>query len=38
MAKVDLGEHHKKVLWRACIVSLAMLASGVAFGVIGIYG
>jgi CitMHS family citrate-Mg2+:H+ or citrate-Ca2+:H+ symporter len=38
MAKVDLGDHHKKVLWRACIVSLAMLASGVAFGVIGIYG
>lgn len=38
MAKVDLGDHHKKVLWRACIVSLVMLASGVAFGVIGIYG
>ncbi|MCY1158866.1 MAG: Citrate transporter [Citricoccus sp.] len=38
MAKVDLGDHHKKVLWRACIVSLAMLASGVVFGVIGIHG
>ncbi|WP_313823105.1 SLC13 family permease [Citricoccus sp.] len=37
MAKVDLGDHHKKVLWRACIVSLVMLASGVLFGVIGIY-
>jgi citrate-Mg2+:H+ or citrate-Ca2+:H+ symporter, CitMHS family len=38
MAKVDLGDHHKKVLWRACIVSVAMLASGVVFGVIGIHG
>ncbi|MGO1884246.1 MAG: CitMHS family transporter [Citricoccus sp.] len=37
MAKVDLGDHHKKVLWRACIVALVMLASGVLFGVIGIY-
>ena len=34
MAKVDLGDHHKKVLWRAAVVSLVMLASGVAFGVI----
>ncbi|MFB9072414.1 CitMHS family transporter [Citricoccus parietis] len=37
MAKVDLGDHHKKVLWRACIVALVMLASGVLFGAIGIY-
>lgn len=37
MAKVDLGDHHRKVLWRACIVALVMLASGVLFGVIGIY-
>ncbi|GAA1128057.1 CitMHS family transporter [Citricoccus alkalitolerans] len=37
MAKVDLGDHHRKVLWRACVVSLVMLASGVLFGVIGIY-
>ncbi|MEU3331629.1 CitMHS family transporter [Glutamicibacter creatinolyticus] len=34
MAKVDLGDHHKKVLWRALVVSLVMLASGVLFGVI----
>lgn len=34
LAKVSLGDHHKKVLWRAVIVSLAMLASGVLFGVI----
>jgi citrate-Mg2+:H+ or citrate-Ca2+:H+ symporter, CitMHS family len=38
MAKVDLGDHHKKVLWRACIVAVAMLASGILFGAIGIYG
>lgn len=37
MAKVDLGDHHRKVLWRACIVALVMLASGVLFGAIGIY-
>jgi len=34
MSKVDLGDHHKKVLWRAGIVSLVMLASGVLFGAI----
>lgn len=34
LAKVSLGDHHKKVLWRAVIVSLAMLASGILFGVI----
>lgn len=34
LANVSLGDHHKKVLWRAVIVSLAMLVSGVLFGVI----
>ena len=36
MAKVDLGDHHKKVLWRAAVVSLVMLAVGVLTGAIGI--
>ncbi|MFL4477432.1 CitMHS family transporter [Paeniglutamicibacter sp. ORCA_105] len=36
MAKVDLGDHHKKVLWRALVVSLVMLAVGVLVGAIGI--
>ncbi|MFC7327428.1 CitMHS family transporter [Marinactinospora rubrisoli] len=34
LAKVDLGDHHKKVLWRAAIVSLVMLAVGVLTTVI----
>ncbi|WP_426320484.1 CitMHS family transporter [Microbacterium sp. E-13] len=34
LASVNLGDHHKKVLWRACIVSLAMLAVGVLVGAI----
>lgn len=34
LAKVNLGDHHKKVLWRAAIVSLVMLAVGVLIGVI----
>lgn len=34
LAKVNLGDHHKKVLWRAVIVSLAMLATGILVGVI----
>ncbi|ABY24593.1 citrate-proton symporter [Renibacterium salmoninarum ATCC 33209] len=34
LANVDLGDHHKKVLWRALVVSLAMLTVGVLFGVI----
>ncbi|MDR4533988.1 SLC13 family permease [Glutamicibacter sp. PS] len=34
LARVDLGDHHKKVLWRAVVVSLVMLASGVLFGAI----
>ncbi|MBZ4485750.1 CitMHS family transporter [Microbacterium sp. cx-55] len=34
LAGVNLGDHHKKVLWRATIVSLVMLAVGVLTGVI----
>ncbi len=34
LANVNLGDHHKKVLWRAALVSLAMLAVGVLVGVI----
>jgi CitMHS family citrate-Mg2+:H+ or citrate-Ca2+:H+ symporter len=34
LASVNLGDHHKKVLWRATIVSLAMLAVGVVVGAI----
>ncbi|MDP9998008.1 CitMHS family transporter [Pseudarthrobacter sulfonivorans] len=36
LAKVDLGDHHKKVLWRAAVVSLVMLAVGMLTGAIGI--
>ncbi|MCM1011241.1 SLC13 family permease [Brevibacterium sp. XM4083] len=36
LAGVDLGDHHKKVLWRALIVSLVMLTVGVLIGVIAI--
>jgi CitMHS family citrate-Mg2+:H+ or citrate-Ca2+:H+ symporter len=34
LAKVELGDHHRKVLWRAIVVSLVMLAVGVGVGVI----
>lgn len=34
LARVDLGDHHKKVLWRALVVSLVMLVSAVLLGVI----
>jgi CitMHS family citrate-Mg2+:H+ or citrate-Ca2+:H+ symporter len=34
LASVNLGDHHKKVLWRACVVSLAMLGVGVLVGAI----
>jgi citrate-Mg2+:H+ or citrate-Ca2+:H+ symporter, CitMHS family len=34
LASVNLGDHHKKVLWRATIVSLTMLAVGVVVGAI----
>ncbi len=32
LAGVNLGDHHKKVLWRACIVSVVMLIVGVLVG------
>nr|WP_308194256.1 CitMHS family transporter [Microbacterium galbinum] len=34
LASVNLGDHHKKVLWRACAVSLVMLAVGVLVGAV----
>ena len=34
LASVELGDHHKKVLWRAAIVSLVMLAVGILLGAI----
>ncbi|MGO2650415.1 MAG: CitMHS family transporter [Corynebacterium variabile] len=34
LANVGLGAHHRKVLWRAVVVSLVMLAVGILFGVI----
>ncbi|WP_243074493.1 CitMHS family transporter [Microbacterium sp. SS28] len=34
LASVNLGDHHKKVLWRATVVSLVMLAVGVLVGAI----
>lgn len=34
LASVNLGDHHKKVLWRATIVSLVMLVVGVLVGAI----
>ncbi|WP_141917857.1 CitMHS family transporter [Klugiella xanthotipulae] len=34
LANVNLGDHHKKVLWRATVVSLVMLAVGIILGVI----
>nr|WP_218847269.1 SLC13 family permease [Psychromicrobium silvestre] len=34
LANVDLGDHHKKVLWRALVISLVMLAVGVLVGTI----
>ncbi|MWV50987.1 citrate:proton symporter [Rathayibacter sp. VKM Ac-2803] len=34
LAAVNLGDHHRKVLWRAVVVSLVMLAVGVVVGAI----
>ena len=34
LAGVNLGDHHRKVLWRATIVSLVMLAVGILSGAI----
>ncbi|RIJ49644.1 citrate:proton symporter [Clavibacter lycopersici] len=36
LADVNLGDHHRKVLWRAVLVSLTMLAVGVLTAVIPI--
>ncbi|UVJ40802.1 CitMHS family transporter [Arthrobacter sp. CJ23] len=36
LAKVDLGDHHKKVLWRTAVISVVMLAVGMLTGAIGI--
>lgn len=38
LASVNLGDHHKKVLWRAAVVSLVMLAVGVLVGAIPFAG
>ncbi len=32
LAGVNLADHHKKVIWRTCVVSLSMLIVGVALG------
>lgn len=34
LAAVNLGDHHRKVLWRAVVVSLVMLVVGVVVGAI----
>lgn len=34
LANVNLGDHHKKVLWRALLVSLVMLVVGVVVGAV----
>jgi CitMHS family citrate-Mg2+:H+ or citrate-Ca2+:H+ symporter len=36
LAKVDLGDHHKKVLWRTAVISLVMLGVGMLTGAIGV--
>jgi CitMHS family citrate-Mg2+:H+ or citrate-Ca2+:H+ symporter len=34
LANVELGDHHKKVLWRSAVVALVMLAVGILLGAI----
>ncbi|GAB3467812.1 SLC13 family permease [Kineococcus endophyticus] len=34
LAKVDLADHHKKVIWRSVVLSLVMLVAAVASGVV----
>jgi CitMHS family citrate-Mg2+:H+ or citrate-Ca2+:H+ symporter len=34
LAKVDLADHHKKVIWRSVVLSLVMLVAAVATGVV----
>ena len=36
LARVNLADHHKKVIWRAGVCSLVMLAVAIALGVIPI--
>ena len=36
LARVNLADHHKKVIWRAVVCSLVMLAIAIALGVIPI--
>ena len=36
LARVDLADHHKKVIWRAVVCSLVMLGVAIALGVIPI--
>ncbi|NUP73241.1 MAG: citrate:proton symporter, partial [Sinomonas sp.] len=36
LAKVELGDHHKLVLWRTAAISLVMLAVAMVIGVIGV--
>ena len=36
LSKVELGDHHKLVLWRTAVISLVMLAVAMVIGVIGI--
>jgi CitMHS family citrate-Mg2+:H+ or citrate-Ca2+:H+ symporter len=34
LSRVEMGDHHRKAIWRAVVVSLVMLAAGVALTVI----
>jgi CitMHS family citrate-Mg2+:H+ or citrate-Ca2+:H+ symporter len=34
LSRVELGDHHKKTLWRALVVSLVMLAVAIGIGVV----
>jgi len=36
LSKVELGDHHKKVLWRSAVVALVMLGVGLLTGAIGV--
>ncbi len=38
LAKVDLGDHHRKALWMAGLASVAMLVVGVVVGAIPFLG
>lgn len=37
LARVDLGAHHRKVLWRSIVVSLVMLAVALLIGVVPLH-